>query len=118
MWKLEENSNANRDSIKMGLRLSPPYPFQFYDVFQASVKIFDYKFRWAEKQDFNISASYLEEMDQLFWALHAAGRSLKALDNDAKVQEYVSLSISKASLELSKSEKIFSSMKVPFQKKN
>ena len=68
----------------MGLRLNPPNPSQFYDIFQASVKIFDNKFRWAEKQDFKISASYLEEMDQLFWALHAAGRSLEAFDNDAK----------------------------------
>ena len=51
MWRLEEISNANRDSIKMGLRLNLPNPSQFYDVFHANVKIFDDKFRWPEENN-------------------------------------------------------------------
>ena len=107
MWKLEENSNANRDSIKMGLRLNPPNPSLFYDVFQASLKIFDNKYRWAQEKDFKISASNLEEIGQLFGALSAAGRNLEASVEDAKVHENVALKILKARHEKLKLRMIF-----------
>ena len=116
MWKLEEISNANRDSIKMGLRLNPPNPSLFYDVFQASLKIFDNKYRWAQEKDFKISASNLEEIGQLFGALSAAGRNLEASVEDANVQENASMKILKARHERLKLEMSFVYIKAPPRK--
>ena len=118
MWKLEEISNANRDSIKMGLRLNPPNPSLFYDVFQASLKIFDNKYRWAQEKDFKISASNLEEIGQLFGALRAAGRNLEASVEDARVHENVALQIMKARYEKLKLRTIFAYNHGPSRKIN